>query len=311
MLSFLLRELPFSHGGTGVQLFLLISGFLIHYGTISKGLALDLKKFYARRFWRIYPPYVLVLIFFVCFRPGTDWNNLIAHLTLTYNFTDDYIFKINPSFWSLALEFQLYLIYPIYLYIYRKFGNVRSLIVIASISLALIIMGILFEIKSHSYDFSVLKFWIIWVLGAFLAHKYFHMERIINLRGFGVAVVFLIVWFFIHLPFPVLGYFYFYYFSIAYLILMDWYLNSSFELNSRLALILSKLGVVSYSFYLIHQPFIYEILELMNSGFYSFLYTIPILGLFYFCVSRVLYKFVEIPSIKYGEYLRTRKEMIS
>lgn len=311
MLSFLLRELPFTHGGTGVQLFLLISGFLIHYGTLQRGLNLNLGKFYARRFWRIYPPFVLVLIFFVCFKSGTDWDNLIAHLTLTYNFTDDYIFQINPSFWSLALEFQLYLIYPIYLSIYRKFGNVRSLIAIASVSLVLIILGIVLDIKSHSYDFSVFKFWIIWVLGAFLAHKYFHEERLVRLKGFGVFVIFLFVYILLHINIPFIGYFYFYYFSIAYLILMDWYLNTSFELNSRLAMMLSKLGVVSYSFYLIHQPFIYEILELMNSGFYSFLYTIPILGLFYFCVSRFLYEYVEIPSIKFGEYLRTRKKMAS
>jgi peptidoglycan/LPS O-acetylase OafA/YrhL len=299
VLSAILRELPSAHGGTGVQLFLLISGFLIHYGTLSRGNEFNIKRFYSRRFWRIYPPFLVILSFFICFKTGTDVTNLITHITLTYNLFDQYIFQVNPSFWSLALEFQLYLIYPIYLLLYKKLGNNYSAIVILLISIVFVLIKIAINTESSAFDFFVLKYWIMWVSGAFLAHKFYYGQRITQLKGSGIFLCLIFLMFVIRIDF--FSEWYFYLFSLFYLLFLDWYLNTPLELNNFFGIILKRLGIVSYSFYLIHQPFIWELINQLNFGFYSFLIAIPLVGFFYYLISELLYRFIELPSIKMGE----------
>ena len=131
-----LTLLPISFGWTGVAIFFVISGFCIHLSfvkTIAK-LPPSLPKiiqrslinraiqdFYWRRFWRIYPPYIVALLLFALVFPLTrlSWSSnqdmweFISHIFLFHNFDADLFLKINPSFWSIAVEMQLYLLYPL------------------------------------------------------------------------------------------------------------------------------------------------------------------------------------------------------
>ncbi len=60
----LLNVLPRSIGWGGVTLFILVSGFLLHLGYLRTQQPFSLRGFYTRRFWRVYPPYLLVLLVF-------------------------------------------------------------------------------------------------------------------------------------------------------------------------------------------------------------------------------------------------------
>ncbi|PKK36567.1 hypothetical protein BWI96_11995 [Siphonobacter sp. SORGH_AS_0500] len=124
---------PLAFGHVGVQLFLVISGFLIHYSYLRKEKAFNGRDFFSRRFWRIYPPYLLILLFFVFrssdqilyyFKDTIGKQAFFTHLLMVHNLSGDsrIIFGINSSFWSLALEVQLYLLYPLFLYL-RKNGR--------------------------------------------------------------------------------------------------------------------------------------------------------------------------------------------
>jgi peptidoglycan/LPS O-acetylase OafA/YrhL len=53
--TIILNLMPTAYGWIGVQLFLIVSGFLIHFGFLSRNGSLNLVSFYSRRFWRIYP----------------------------------------------------------------------------------------------------------------------------------------------------------------------------------------------------------------------------------------------------------------
>lgn len=56
--SAILNFSPAAFGYTGVHLFLIISGFLIHMGTVraeTKGKTFEGGTFFSKRFWRIYP----------------------------------------------------------------------------------------------------------------------------------------------------------------------------------------------------------------------------------------------------------------
>ncbi len=53
---------PLSFGWMGVPLFFVISGFCIHASALKNN-ELRVGRFFWRRFWRIYPPYLAALIF--------------------------------------------------------------------------------------------------------------------------------------------------------------------------------------------------------------------------------------------------------
>ncbi len=142
---------PFRWGYLGVGLFLVLSGFSIHLSYARKfqllgNYGFEWRKFYLRRLWRLYPAYAVsvigtfVLLLFTAH--GTDLvgkpptvMDLLTHLTLTHGYFDAYFYGIVHVYWSLALEFQLYLAYPIFLFAFRKFGLSRSIILLSILSL--------------------------------------------------------------------------------------------------------------------------------------------------------------------------------
>jgi peptidoglycan/LPS O-acetylase OafA/YrhL len=143
---------PLRWGYLGVSLFLVLSGFCIHLPFARKRAStgsydFNTKKFFLRRLWRLYPAYgVSVIATFVLLSltarrtnlladPAPTLGDLISHLTLTHGYFDRYFYGINMVYWSLALEFQLYLAYPIFLYLFRKVGISRSLLVLIVISI--------------------------------------------------------------------------------------------------------------------------------------------------------------------------------
>jgi peptidoglycan/LPS O-acetylase OafA/YrhL len=114
-------------GWCGVDLFFVLSGFLITGILLdTKGAANYFKAFYARRMLRIFPLYYLVLtvvLVFAALRPG-HWPNAvlpIPHDRIYYFFylnnwwpllRDTWHANIIGHFWSLAVEEQFYLLWP-------------------------------------------------------------------------------------------------------------------------------------------------------------------------------------------------------
>ena len=118
--------LPVSSGSIGVAIFFVVSGFCIHLSH-ERSKQKDLRTFFVRRFFRIYPPYFLALAFFALVFPRSrlrldspsDFANLGSHALLIHNFFKPWAVGINGSFWSLAVEAQLYLLYPLLLVLVR------------------------------------------------------------------------------------------------------------------------------------------------------------------------------------------------
>jgi peptidoglycan/LPS O-acetylase OafA/YrhL len=107
-------------GESGVILFFLLSGFLL-FLPFAKALLFghpwpSLRRFYIRRIFRIIPGYytalfLIVLFFHPQFLYPVNWQYLWIFLTFRMNFAlSQYI---NGPFWTLAIEFQFYLLLPI------------------------------------------------------------------------------------------------------------------------------------------------------------------------------------------------------
>ena len=107
-------------GNLGVRFFFVISGFLITYLLLKEHIQtgfLSVRKFYARRALRILPVYfaflavVLALQLFTPLRqPGITWA---GNLTFTTNFVP--LAWTTGHLWSLAVEEQFYLFWPLVL----------------------------------------------------------------------------------------------------------------------------------------------------------------------------------------------------
>ena len=114
---------PLTFGWAGVAIFFVVSGFCIHLSFLN---CERWGYFFWKRFWRIYPPYLAALfLFFVMdsaagqLRDEAEFQ-LITHALLVHNFWSETHFGINPSFWSIAVEAQLYVIYPILVFFVAK-----------------------------------------------------------------------------------------------------------------------------------------------------------------------------------------------
>lgn len=107
------------HGWWGVDLFFVISGFVITRLMIAEKTrtgTIDLRAFWSRRSWRILPASGMYLVFV-----GLVWSRIsgepisgraiVAAATFTLPLTDWE--WITAHFWSLAVEMQFYAIWPL------------------------------------------------------------------------------------------------------------------------------------------------------------------------------------------------------
>jgi peptidoglycan/LPS O-acetylase OafA/YrhL len=108
------------HGWLGVDLFFILSGFLITgilLGTKEK--AHYFRNFYARRFLRIMPLYfAVVFVFFLCYSRYRSF--LILSTVFAANLADIFHIAVphGPGvLWSLAIEEHFYLLWPLLVYL--------------------------------------------------------------------------------------------------------------------------------------------------------------------------------------------------
>lgn len=138
-------------GWTGVDLFFVLSGFLIS-GRLFPYLndKKILLKFYRNRFLRIVPLYFAFLVFFFC-----GWFLLSSRETLNsftyYNshwwqfflFIQNWVFANNPvevkthlqHLWSVAVEEQIYLLFPLFIIFIRSKTKVFYIVLFTIITI--------------------------------------------------------------------------------------------------------------------------------------------------------------------------------
>lgn len=138
-----LSGLPSLHGQLAVSVFIVLSGFAITTSILAR--PTTYFNFISRRFFRIYPVYLIGLILGIFTSqhysnllhslPWTDqvraaefvvweqsersmfWAHLVAHLTLSHGLIPNDLlpgaaFAFNAPGWSLSLEWQFYLVAP-------------------------------------------------------------------------------------------------------------------------------------------------------------------------------------------------------
>lgn len=260
---------PLTYGWCGVPMFFVVSGFCIHlsYTRNSSGGWLD---FFFRRLFRVYPPYVFaILLFFFVWpwgKPSIDSFErlalLVSHL-VTVHHLDPGFGNINSSFWSVAVEIHLYVLYVLIVFSQRAIGFRKTLLFTLFIELlirsanAFTLLHLDSNLPTWLF-YSPLSFWFSWTLGAYLADSHLrgHTTIFSSLRFDLTALAAICLPLFkptMSFSFPA--------FAILTALAISRFIDNKWifaagPLFSAASVHISFVGRISYSFYLLHQPII-------------------------------------------------------
>lgn len=330
----------FQGGYVGVDVFFVISGFLITgilREELEKSGSLNLKKFYVRRMKRLMPALLvtLSLTFLVSglvFSPvhfqrigGALSASILSISNFYFWFEADY-FDVSANLkpflhtWSLSVEEQFYLFWPLMLVACHKYGGkMLMLLVIVLMSIISVFLNLIFydgqsqfvsdhfpflldfisDGKSTLFfllPFRIFEFGIGAVLVWFFKNdiKYKSINEFFLLGGLGL-IVYSVLYFDDSLIFP-------YWHALvpctgAALVILSGPRTITGCVLRNPAIV--GVGLISYSLYLVHWPIIvfWHYLEGELTAFYNFLIVV-----FTFILAFMLYRFVEKPFRGVFEY---------
>ena len=272
------------YGWVGVEIFFVISGFILPYALVRSNYKLkNYGKFILKRLARLEPPFILTIIVVILlnyisslmpFYKGQsffiDFTGLVLHfgyLNAFFNYQ-----WVNPVFWTLAIEFQYYIIIGLVtpLLFFRKNISLILFIIICSLSFY-------FQKDSH------IGYWInLFVLG-FISTQYY-CEVISRKRYlFCLSLIVVIILF---------------KYGTVQTIASLFAIFCIFFINTN-NFIIGFFANISYSLYLIHIPIGGRIINLATRFDDNLITKILFLSLALFIsiiASYLLYRYVEKPS---------------
>lgn len=292
----------FSSGKFGVQLFFVISGFVIPWSMYRGGYRLkNFFTFFFKRLARLEPPYVfsvLLAVFILYLRNRyyssmgqqehfVDLKQLALHFFYLIPFADGYKW-FNQVYWTLAVEFQYYffmaLIFPL----------------IVAFSFGRYIFYLFAIVASFTSSAVFLPYWLpVFALGIVL---FFYKVELIHFKEFVLVLIVLITFCFWYYPFASVIY------ALIPIAAILWY-------EQKRIYVLNFLGKLSYSIYLVHPLIGGTLINVLSHS-----YTSPVQK-FFVIISGIMvtlagagftYWVVEKPSRRFSASLKYRTaEMIS
>ncbi|EMX9222868.1 acyltransferase family protein [Citrobacter koseri] len=275
-------DLWIKKGVTGVSLFLVISGFIFCVITDAGEKVIDYKKFITNRLFRIFP--LLLVIFFIVItinRENSTPMDVLRVLTLQLNTGHSYTgwgreFFPSGPIWTIAVEFQFYLIFPFLIKIMHQQGI--SKIFTMMICMFIIRAFIVFDSDNGTYN--NLYHSITGRLDQFLwgmLFGYFYIKnkhtKFNNVQSFlliltGVAIVTILMMagdrsYFVRI-------FSFNLEALGWGFILLGYMKSNIHINKQVDSFFAYLGGLSYSLYLTHLPVGFILINKLDK--YSFMH---------------------------------------
>lgn len=304
----------FQGGFIGVDIFFVVSGFLMA-GTLNRLRPQDVVDFYWRRGRRVLPALIVVLLLSLIV--GTvvllpfDIRRLSNEIifssifipNISFWFDSSYfemqLFRPTLHFWSLGVEIQYYILFPLILYFHKKHWLYSFTLMIASLALCIFLTPISSKTAFFLTPFRIWEF----LIGFFVYQIRGRKPDLLRNEVLQGAIFFCCIYFFFaysgkdlrddNFPWPgallpVL--------VAAFVIFINFQPNNKFFqiLFSPLAL----LGRMSYSVYLVHfvvfSFFIYTPFRVNPMGF-TFGVDLIFVLLVTLLISTLIYRTVEVP----------------
>jgi peptidoglycan/LPS O-acetylase OafA/YrhL len=323
-------------GWTGVDLFFVLSGYLIGnqiLSAFSKNQNFSLRLFYIRRFLRTLPNYYVVLALYF-FLPGLLSGSATAPLWAFLTFTQNIGMHPGETFthsWSLCIEEQFYLLFPVVALLVastkRSITLAWIVIVTLMIFCALLRSGNWYnygqaaitatDYWQHIYYSSFTRFDELLPGVAIALFKNFHPHAFSKLLQKGNLLLIMGLASTTIMFYTLANYFYIdgYGFSLLIAAFGYTFLSISFALLVLAALspntllhrvripFASHLAIWSYAIYLIHRPLFTVLIEQLGQhgiNVKNALGTSIIMGVSILC-GWLLYQFIETPFMKLRE----------
>ena len=157
------------NGNTGVCLFFVLSGFLLslpfwrsaagagRHGRTSVGGARWMATYALRRIGRIVPAYYLCLAVLVIWQrqwaSGRGLVDVLLHCTFLHNLTERSFYGISPPFWTLAVQAQFYVLFPVLTWILwpamRRRGTAAAVLVACTVGAYAAHCGLVAWVRAH------------------------------------------------------------------------------------------------------------------------------------------------------------------
>jgi len=248
---------PFLNGAQGVQVFFVISGFILALPfafKIPNGQKIDLKTYFYRRLTRLEPPYIISLLFFFSIlvilkkTPFLDlFDNLIASIFYIHNIIFGKGSEINTVAWSLEVEIQFYILMPLFALLF-KFPKITRRVFFISICIISLLLNFIFHFNFRTILAQAHYF----ILGMILADLYVSND-IPKLKSKLLGWVGLFIILFVNRE---LGKLSEVLFVFGCLILFIFVLSNDFWKRIFAMKTISLIGGMCYSIYLLHYPII-------------------------------------------------------
>ena len=253
---------PISQLGYLVMLFFVISGFCIHLPYAGSLEAPSWRIYAIRRIFRIVPPYLVALILSLyVIDVSDDWRRVSSEqgslVLWSAVFMQNYIaggqLISNPSLWSIPVEVELYFVYVLIAVASRRF-SVTATSVFFLTGLCSAVAAGLYALGWIIFAVNFLKFWVIWWSGAWLAEKW-RAGSLPSWRWSGwlcliVALLSTACMTWAKVPY---AYLHFGWGAISFCALW-WCLVQQWEPKTWIWRIFGRVGLFSYSLYLVHFP---------------------------------------------------------
>lgn len=285
------------YGFLGVDVFFVISGFVIPYSMyVGKYKTASFGKFMVKRIARIEPPYIISIVLVIALNylstlsplyrgAGFEVNTTGLLLHLGYLNAFFHYPWVNDVYWTLAIEFQYYLIIAALFPLLISKKKSKSFLVL----LFLAISGIF--VNEHSLFFNYAHLFIVGIL--LFQFKIGYLTK----GEFGTMLLIVLMLIFIK-------------FDKRYLIaaLLPYFFIMYFDLSNKIS---KFLGDISYSLYLVHIPIGGRVINIAETLFTNemvrslFVFVAMAVSIF---AAWIFYKLVEKPSIRLSKRLSYSKK---
>ena len=269
-----------SGGFLGVDIFFVISGFLITsiiLEEVTKTNNFSILDFYIRRSRRILPALYVVILFFIILGfifliPSYLINFYNSIFYILFFLSNLFFYRNSTAYghelseiipllhtWTLSVEEQFYIIFPIFFFLIYKYFKNKTLLILISVFLISLFISEYFLVNNKNFNFysPITRAWE-FITGAFVAYFYRNNKLIIDKKildlvsAVGLSMIIFSIFFFKKeyshpstlTLIPVIG--------SSLILLASRRETIIFKLLSQKFLV--YIGLISYSLYLWHYP---------------------------------------------------------
>lgn len=257
-------------GNTGVSLFLVLSGFLFCIISDAGNKNISYGSFVKNRILRIAPMCVLLCFIVISISRATSTPmDILRILTLQLNTghpTTGWGNQVYPAgqMWTIAVEFQFYLIFP-FLSIFMRNDGVKTMLGIILVMLMIKYSMVTFNGPKMYWAFyhTIIGRLDQFIIGMICGYLYLKRQKL-SLSQASLVMAFAFVGLTIVLYLNKLNNPEFITVSLTveatlWALVIYAYLTANFKINKRADTVLSYLGTLSFSMYLLHRPVYYVI----------------------------------------------------